>query len=182
MAFFSPRASSLAPALPPPGLEKPIGEPPSSSCAEYRTTVLFRNVPYAFTRDTFVELLNSQGFQGKFDLVYVPMDFKTNRARGYAFVNAVDAEVALCLFVTFEGFQAWPKRSSKPCNVSWSCRQGLESNVGAYRNLPVMQAHVPDAWKPAVFSKGSEVPFPAPTGKLRRNRKILHCDGEAPRI
>ncbi|CAK0864590.1 unnamed protein product, partial [Prorocentrum cordatum] len=98
MAFFSPRASSSAPALPlpPPGLEKPIGEPPSSSCAEYHTTVLFRNVPYVFTRDTFVELLNSQGFQGKFDLVYVPMDFKTNReASGWGLTVAAPGGHAL---------------------------------------------------------------------------------------
>ncbi|CAK0875529.1 unnamed protein product [Prorocentrum cordatum] len=178
------RASSSAPALLTPwvGLEVPIGEPPPPSGAERRTTVLFRNVPYLLTRDMFVELLNSQGFRGQFDLVYLPIDFKTNQTRGYAFVNALSTEVASRLFGAFEGFQAWPKRSSKVCSLCWSTRQGLDRNVQAYRNLEVMQATYPDAWKPALFSECSPVPFPEPTRKITRNSKNLCGGGGAPRI
>ncbi|CAK0797285.1 unnamed protein product [Prorocentrum cordatum] len=90
------------------------------------------------------------------------MDFKTNQTLGYAFAN-VNSEVAARLFGAFEGFQDWPKKSPKVCNVCWSSRQGLESNILAYRNLAVMQLAVPEAWKPALFSQGSLVPFPVPT-------------------
>ena len=63
----------------------PCGEVPSSPGLEWRTTLLLRNVPYLLTRDMFVELLNSQGFQGQYDLVYLPMDFKTSQNLGYGF-------------------------------------------------------------------------------------------------
>jgi len=164
------RRSSSAPALHPPsaGPEAPRGEPPSSSGAERRTTLLFRNVPYLLTRDMFVELLNSHGFRGKFDLVYMPIDFNTNQALGYAFVNAVDPEAAIGLLHVFEGFQAWPRKSSKTCAVCWGGRQGFESNVRVYRNLTVMRDDAPEAWKPAIFSNGNQVPFPAPTRAIKK--------------
>lgn len=177
--------NSSAPALllPQAGLEVPSGEPPSSLGAEWRTTVMFRNVPYLFTRDMFVELLNSQGFRGQFDLVYVPMDFKTNQTLGYAFANAISVEVAIRFFDVFEGFQAWPKKSAKVCSVCWSSRQGLESNVDVYRNLSVMQPFFPEAWKPTLFAQGHQVPFPAPTRKLERGRERHRgAGGAAPRI
>ncbi|CAK0887357.1 unnamed protein product [Prorocentrum cordatum] len=184
MALRSLRTSSSAPALLSPwaGPGVPIGEPPSPRGAERRTTVMFRNVPYVFTRDMFVELLNSQGFRGQFNLVYVPMDFKTNQTRGYAFANAISHGSALRLFGAFEGFRAWPQRSSKVCSVCWSTRQGLDRNVEAYRNLEVMQANLPDAWKPALFSEAGQVPFPEPTRKVTRNCKKLCGTGGAPQI
>ncbi|CAK0839141.1 unnamed protein product [Prorocentrum cordatum] len=184
VALLSLRPSSSAPALLPTlaGPEVPIVEPPSSIGAERRTTVVFRNVPYLLTRDMLVKLLNSQGFRGQFDLVYLPMDFRTNQALGYAFVNAVSAEVAIRLFGVFEGFQAWPKRSSKVCSVCWSNRQGFERNLHAYLKLSVMQTKFPDAWKPAFFSQGSQVPFPKPAGKIARDSKNPRGAGDAPRI
>ncbi|CAK0884998.1 unnamed protein product [Prorocentrum cordatum] len=98
---------------------------------------------------------------------YLPMDFKTSQTLGYGFVNAVSPEIATRIFSVFDGFQAWPKRSLKTCSVCWSERQGLESNVRVYRNLGVMKHSTLEAWKPALFSQGSQVPFPAPTRRIR---------------
>ncbi|CAK0858091.1 unnamed protein product, partial [Prorocentrum cordatum] len=184
MAHRSLRTSPSAPALLPAraSLEVAISEPPSAICAEWRTTVVFRNVPYLLTRDMLVELLDSQGFRGQFNLVYMPMDFKTNQALGYAFVNAASAEVAIRLFGVFDGFQAWPKKSSKVCNVCWGSRQGLESNLDAYRKLTVMRTKFPDAWKPAFFSQGIQVPFPKRTREITRNLNNLRGGGDPPRL
>ncbi|CAK0889707.1 unnamed protein product [Prorocentrum cordatum] len=151
--------------LPPRGPEAPRGQPPSSSGAEWRTTVLLRNVPYPLTRDMLVELLDAHGFRGQFDLVYVPRDFKTNQTFGYAFVNALTSEIAARIHRSFEGFQAWPVKSQKKCSAGWSNRQGLQSNVAVYRNLTVMKGSAPEDWKPALFLCGSQVAFPAPTRK-----------------
>ena len=180
------RRCSSAPELhpPPAGLVMPSGKPPSSLGAEWRTTVLFRNVPNQLTRDMLVEILDSHGFRGKFDMVYLPVDFKTNQALGYGFVNAVDSETSVRLFRVFEGFQAWPVKSPKTCSVSWCERQGLESNVRVYRNLEVMRKATPEAWRPALFSNGSRVPFPTPTRRLRPagGRKHSGASGVAPRF
>ncbi|CAK0873183.1 unnamed protein product [Prorocentrum cordatum] len=159
------RASRSAPALR--AASAGFGEPSSSSAVERRTTLLFRNLPYLLTRDMFVKLLDSHGFQGQYDLVYVPIDFKTSQSLGYGFVNAVTPEIATRCFRAFDGFQAWPKKSLKKCSVFWSERQGLESNIRVYRNLGVMKQATPEAWKPALFSKGRRAPFPAPTKRIR---------------
>ncbi|CAK0795387.1 unnamed protein product, partial [Prorocentrum cordatum] len=138
--------------------------------------------PYLLTRDMFVELLNSHGFRGKFDLVYLPIDFKTNQALGYAFVNAIDPEAAISLFHVFEGIQAWPRKSSKTCAVCWGGRQGFESNVRVYRNLTVMKVAAPEAWEPATFSNGIQVPFPAPTRAIKKYWKRHLRTGSTTRL
>ncbi|CAK0861615.1 unnamed protein product, partial [Prorocentrum cordatum] len=154
--------SSSAPELRPPppagrGPEAPRGRPPPPSGAEWRTSLLFRNVPYALTRDMLVEALGTQGYRGQFDLVYLPRDFKTNQALGYAFVNALTPEIAARMGRSFDGFQAWPVKSQKKCSVGWSRRQGLQSNLAVYRNLTVMKGSSPEAWKPALFLRGNQV-------------------------
>ncbi|CAK0813884.1 unnamed protein product [Prorocentrum cordatum] len=135
------RASRSAPALR--ATSAGLGEPPSSSAVEWRTTLLLRNLPYVLTRDMFVQLLDSHGFRTQYDLVYLPVDFKTNQNLGYGFVNAVSPEIATRFFIAFDGFQAWPKKSLKTCSVCWSDRQGLESNIRVYRNLGVMKQPPP---------------------------------------
>merc|ERR1740123_2226645 len=41
-----------------------------------RTTVMLRNLPNDYTRDMLLALLDKEGFQGKYNFVYLPMDFK----------------------------------------------------------------------------------------------------------
>jgi hypothetical protein len=143
----------------------PAGPP---SAAEWRTSVLLRNVPYLLSRDMLVELLDSQGFNGKYDLVYMPRDFDRAQTLGYAVVNALDPKIALRLFQAFEGFHAWPvKCQKKICTVDWCRRQGLQKNIRFLRNSSVMHESVPEDFKPVLFLQGSQVPFPACTKKLR---------------
>ena len=44
------------------------------------TTVMLRNIPNKYTREMLVKQLN-QDFKGRFDFVYLPIDFK-NKPRG----------------------------------------------------------------------------------------------------
>ena len=153
----------------------PAGPP---SAAEWRTSVLLRNVPYLLSRDMLVELLDSQGFEGKFDLVYLPRDFDRAQTLGYAVVNALEPQIALRLFHVFEGFRAWPlKCLTKICTVDWCHRQGLQNNVRFLRNSSVMHESVPEVFKPVLFLQGSQVPFPPSTKKLRNWRCLRSGTG-----
>lgn len=61
-------------------------------------TLVMRNLPLSITRKGFVEALNRAGFQGRYDLVYLPLRIKgaeQARGTGYAFVNMVDNESAI---------------------------------------------------------------------------------------
>ena len=87
-----------------------------------------------------VELLDSQGLKGQYDLVYLPRDFERAQTLGYAVVNALDPQIALRFFHVLEGFQAWPvRRHKKICTVDWCHRQGLKNNVRLLRNSSVMR-------------------------------------------
>lgn len=138
---------------------------------EWRTTVMLRNLPNNYTRDMLMELVDTLGFNGQYDLIYFPVDFRTGAGLGYAFVNLCTPRNALKLWKRLEGFSRWALPSQKVCSVTWSHpHQGLESHVARYRNSPVMHPAVPDRWKPALFERGTRVAFPGPTKKLKMPR------------
>lgn len=134
-----------------------------------RTTVMIRNLPNNFTRTKVVDLLNSQGFRGVFDFLYMPIDFQSQASLGYAFVNLKTNADTKTFWEAFDGFSDWGVTSQKVCGVCWSSpHQGLEDHIERFRNSPVMHENVPVEHKPMIFNDdGEEVPFPPPTKKLR---------------
>ncbi|CAK0830188.1 unnamed protein product [Prorocentrum cordatum] len=141
--------------------------------SDQRTTVMMRNLPTTFTRARLIDLLNSKGFSGQFDLIYLPIDFGSACNLGYAFVNMTTHQQALHFWKVFHGFAAWTALGCrKVCAVCWGAVQGLRANVARYRNCPIMCKHaVPDDYKPALFQSGMQIPFPL---KASRSKAMLH--------
>jgi len=143
----------------------------SNSKAEAHTTVMMRNVPVSYSREMLLELLDRQGFARLYDFVYLPFDFLTQGNVGYAFINLVSEEQAARFWRAFQGFSDWAVSSRKVCSLSWSDQgQGRDANIKRYRNSPVMCRTVPDVYKPALFSDGTRVTFPAPSKTLKPPR------------
>lgn len=144
-----------------------VDKPPTGT--EYFTTVMLRNVPNKYTREMLIQLMDSEGFAGKYAFVYLPVDFKTHVGLGYVFVDMTSPSQAQEVRSHFEGFSQWGLPTDKVCNVSWSVpqQQGLDAQVQRYRNSPVMHESVPESWKPLLFQRGVRVPFPEPTRKVR---------------
>mmetsp|Transcript_19641 Transcript_19641/g.35730 ORF Transcript_19641/g.35730 Transcript_19641/m.35730 type:complete len:342 (-) Transcript_19641:46-1071(-) len=135
------------------------------------TTVMMRNLPNNYTRTMLLELLDTQGFWGGYNMVYLPMDFSSAAGFGYAFINFVTSEGAEHFRDHFQGFSEWSVPSEKICDVMWSgVHQGLEAHIERYRNSPVMHQSVPDEFKPALFVNGERVPFPSPSKPPRAPR------------
>eukprot|EP00927_Polykrikos_kofoidii_P040276 TRINITY_DN34464_c0_g1_i1.p1 TRINITY_DN34464_c0_g1~~TRINITY_DN34464_c0_g1_i1.p1 ORF type:complete len:332 (+),score=62.58 TRINITY_DN34464_c0_g1_i1:36-998(+) len=140
----------------------------AGAAPEERNTVMIRNLPETYTRTMLTNLLDSEGFFGTYDFVYLPTNFRTEASFGYAFVNFVTQQAAVASASHFEGFRQWGVPSERVGEVSWSdMHQGLKAHVDRYRNSPVMHDSVPDEHKPAVFMSGRRVPFPAATKRLR---------------
>lgn len=141
--------------------------------AQERTTVMMRNIPNNYTREMLFNLLNEKGLAKKYDLVYLPVDFKKKVGLGYAFINFIDHEVAASFWDIFHGFNRWIAQSDKVCEVTWSdALQGRKANIERYRNSPIMHESVPDLCKPVLFDKNGEMePFPPPTKKIRPPRE-----------
>jgi len=133
---------------------------------------MMRNIPNNYTRAMLLRMIDSEGFAGRYDFIYYPIDFRTHAALGYAFLNLTTPEDAEAFRHRIDGFQRWRIPSSKICSVSWSNpHQGFESHVARYRNSPLMHESVPDEYRPAVFSAGQRIPFPAPTKRIKPPRQ-----------
>jgi hypothetical protein len=144
------------------------------------TTLMLRGLPENYTRDSLLELLDSQGFGGSYDFVYVPADFVKWQCFGYAFVNFISHSEALRAWQRFDGFFAWTHATTMldasmeladACKVTWGTPlQGLTAHVDRYRNSPVMHRDVPEQCKPLIFAQGVRIQFPAPTKRIRPPR------------
>jgi len=140
------------------------------SPSEPQTTVMIRNLPESYTRNQLQELLDSRGFKGLYDFIYMPMNFRTKASFSYAFANFVGHEEAQRCMSEFESFASWGMDCDKVCDVSWSnMHQGLMAHIERYRNSPVMHESVLDEYKPAVFKSGTgeRLQFPPPQKKVR---------------
>lgn len=136
-----------------------------------RTTLMFRNIPGNYSRDQLLEHLDSEGFSGMYDFVYLPIDFQRWAGLGYAFVNAVTNVDAQRIRAHFQGFKKWSTGSLKVCEVCWGePLQGLEAHIERYRDSPVMHEVVPDRFRPVIFEQGQRVGFPTPTKRIRPPR------------
>lgn len=132
------------------------------------TTVMFRNLPNDYSQQMLLALLDSEGFEGLYDFLYVPFDFKRHAGLGYAFINMVSPDAARKIKSELQGFKKWSIPSKKILEVCYSKPlQGLAANIERYRNSPVMHPDVPEEFKPALFQNKRRIPFPAPTVSLR---------------
>lgn len=147
-----------------------VAEP--SSKAVTRTTLMLRNLPSCFTKQALLDTLDSKGMAGQFDFVYLPIDFLSGAALGYAFVNFSTTEDAELAMDRLQGFNSWNNllgsASQKVLEVCWSDpHQGLDMLVERYRNSRVMHGSVPDEFKPVMFKDGEKIDFPRPTKRVR---------------
>jgi hypothetical protein len=55
-------------------------------------------------RSMLIEMIDNEGFSGRYDFLYLPMDFGRWANLGYAFVNLVDASSTAAFWRTFNGF------------------------------------------------------------------------------
>lgn len=114
-----------------------------------------------------MELLEAEGFAGKYDFVYLPVDFRSCSGLGYAFINFLSEEMAQQFRDHFAGFDRWSVANEKVCEVTWSTLQGRDVHIERFRNSPVMHESVPDEQKPALFQGTERIAFPEPTKKIR---------------
>jgi hypothetical protein len=150
---------------------KPADESNKCTQEDNRTTIMLRNLPREFSRSRLLKLLDDKGFHGKYNFVYMPIDFVRQAGLGYAFINLVAPEVVKEFWEAFDGFSTWPVPCEKVCRVNWSSpHQGYEEHVQRYRNSPLMHQDVPDECRPVLLENGVRVDFPPATKSLRAPR------------
>eukprot|EP00933_Yihiella_yeosuensis_P085084 TRINITY_DN9988_c0_g1_i1.p1 TRINITY_DN9988_c0_g1~~TRINITY_DN9988_c0_g1_i1.p1 ORF type:complete len:271 (-),score=55.63 TRINITY_DN9988_c0_g1_i1:265-1077(-) len=154
--------------------KKTSSGPGPGPAPDHHTTVMLRNLPNNYTRSMVCVMMDKEGFRGRYDFLYLPVDFRSKAGLGYAFVNLADASEVRRFWKIFHGYNKWVLPSSKVCHVSWSGpHQGQTAHVDRYRNSPIMHSSVPDEYKPAIFALGTgeRATFPPPSKKLRAPRR-----------
>lgn len=97
------------------------------------TTVMLRNIPNKYTRESLIEQLNKSGYQGQFDFIYLPIDFNSKCNVGYGFINFKNSSVCARFHSEFHNKQTktvLPGYSSnKTCEVVYARLQGRDANM-----------------------------------------------------
>lgn len=91
-------------------------------------TVMMRNVPKKLTQHALLDEINSRGFAGTYDFLYLPMDQDSKVNRGYAFINFMDPAYAASFKAFYEGRQLNQYSSRKFIAILPAVLQGFEAN------------------------------------------------------
>ncbi|KAF4543573.1 Meiosis protein Mei1 [Lasiodiplodia theobromae] len=160
---------------------------------DVRTTVMLRNIPNQMTTYDLQALLNTW-VRGKFDFLYLRIDFANMCNVGYAFVN-FDMPMTIVEVKQKLDAHGWPGHlgSTKRAAMSYATVQGVESLVEKFRNSSVM-LELPNC-RPRLFWTfqdfpdplllplvGSEKEFPKSNNeaKLARSRQNAETQGLYP--
>eukprot|EP00929_Paragymnodinium_shiwhaense_P113461 TRINITY_DN8174_c0_g1_i5.p1 TRINITY_DN8174_c0_g1~~TRINITY_DN8174_c0_g1_i5.p1 ORF type:complete len:401 (+),score=74.69 TRINITY_DN8174_c0_g1_i5:141-1343(+) len=123
------------------------------------TTVMLQNVPHQLDRDEFCRKLHQQGFEQKYDFLYLPINPESSRNYGYAFINLNSAEATLKFVEQFhnvDATKALPGHiSSKVSHVNYAKVQGREANMHRFKG-----SEFPDQWCPVfIDEEGDHIPY-----------------------
>jgi RNA recognition motif-containing protein len=114
------------------------------------TTYMIRNIPTRFTSLSFVRLLEDFGFGGTFNFFYLPMDFRSGKNMGYAFINFLDPDVGLKFVERFHARRLPVTTSKKVMEISPSRRQGLLDNISLFRTSDLLNSVSLPHYKPLI--------------------------------
>merc|ERR1711972_90086 len=131
---------------------------------------MIRNIPTDVTRNAVMDLLRSEGFGDHVVFIYVPMNLRSSGSFGYAFVDLGTVEIAEQCKEKLEGFKGWPEQTEKALELAWSETQGLDAQIGRYRDSPLMHESIEDELKPAIYMAGARIAFPPPTKHIKAPR------------
>jgi hypothetical protein len=135
----------------------------AASTAAY-TTVMFRNFPYNYTRDTLVQRLD-ESYKACYDFLYMPIDSNTKGNYGYAFINFKSPLHAQRFIQEFHQKKAKVVipgcNSIKTCEVSFARVQGRDANLENLREQKFLVKLSGNSEAQPLFydDQGAQIPF-----------------------
>ncbi|CRG88745.1 Meiosis protein mei2 [Talaromyces islandicus] len=155
---------------------------------DVRTTIMLRNIPNKVDLSLLKTIIDETSF-GKYDFMYLRIDFANNCNVGYAFINFEDP-IDIIDFVQARAGRTWNCfNSDKVAEVSYATIQGRDCLVQKFRNSSVMLED--PSFRPKLFYTGkgplagTEEPFPGPNNISKMRRSVENAEQVglfAPRI
>ncbi|PSR94599.1 RNA recognition motif 2-domain-containing protein [Coniella lustricola] len=149
---------------------------------DVRTTIMLRNIPNKVDQAMLKNIVDESSW-GKYDFMYLRIDFANDCNVGYAFINFVDP-LDIIDFVNARGNQRWNCfKSDKVAEISYATIQGKDCLVQKFRNSSVMleAAH----YRPKLYytsngptpqMAGQEEPFPEPDNQSKMKRSCENAE------
>ena len=88
-----------------------------------RTTIIIRHIPNRYDLEFLMNEININFF-GKYDCLYLPMDFVNNSNLGFGFINFIDPIHILLFYTEFIGKKWNYFNSGKRCQLAYAKIQG----------------------------------------------------------
>lgn len=132
---------------------------------DIRTTLMIKNIPNKYTSKMLLATIDEQ-HRGKYDFIYLPIDFKNKCNMGYAFINMIDPLQIVSFHQTFEG-RKWEKfNSEKVASLAYARIQGKGALIAHFQNSSLMNED--KRCRPILFhtdgpNAGDQEPFPMGT-------------------
>jgi len=105
---------------------------------------------------TFIEDINVE-FAGKYDLIYLPLDYFNNCNLGFAFINFVESYHILSFYDMFRG-KKWRRfNSEKICELAFAKFQGKKQLIAHFEKGSVMNFEAEDK-KPLILTTPNPLP------------------------
>ncbi|OTA93327.1 hypothetical protein M434DRAFT_31100 [Hypoxylon sp. CO27-5] len=149
---------------------------------DVRTTIMLRNIPNKVDQALLKRIVDDSSW-GKYDFMYLRIDFANDCNVGYAFINFVDP-LDIIDFVHARGNQRWNCfKSDKVAEISYATIQGKDCLVQKFRNSSVM-LEAPH-YRPKLFFTlngprpdlaGEEEPFPEPDNQSKMKRSCENAE------
>ncbi|KAK1722354.1 RNA recognition domain-containing protein 2 [Colletotrichum acutatum] len=143
---------------------------------DVRTTIMLRNIPNKVDQAMLKRIVDESSW-GKYDFMYLRIDFANDCNVGYAFINFVD-------FVNTRGNQRWNCfKSDKVAEISYATIQGKDCLVQKFRNSSVMLEAT--HYRPKLFYTsngpvpelaGEEESFPEPDNQSKMKRSCENAE------
>ncbi|KAF7587461.1 hypothetical protein BBP40_007206 [Aspergillus hancockii] len=141
---------------------------------DVRTTIMLRNIPNKIDQ-TMLKAIVDETSHGKYDFMYLRIDFANNCNVGYAFINFEDP-IDIIDFVNVRA----GRTCDKVAEVSYATIQGKDCLVQKFRNSSVMLEH--PSFRPKIFHTGigplagTEDRFPGPDNPSKMRRSIENAE------
>ncbi|KAH6849718.1 RNA recognition motif 2-domain-containing protein [Chaetomium sp. MPI-CAGE-AT-0009] len=149
---------------------------------DVRTTIMLRNIPNKVDQAMLKRIVDESSW-GKYDFMYLRIDFANDCNVGYAFINFVDP-LDIIDFVNARGNQRWNCfKSDKVAEISYATIQGKDCLVQKFRNSSVM-LEAPH-YRPKLYFTcngprpdlaGQEEPFPEPDNQSKMKRSCENAE------
>ncbi|KAK1240335.1 hypothetical protein MKX08_007777 [Trichoderma sp. CBMAI-0020] len=149
---------------------------------DVRTTIMLRNIPNKVDQAMLKRIIDESSW-GKYDFMYLRIDFANDCNVGYAFINFVDP-LDIIDFVNARGNQRWNCfKSDKVAEISYATIQGKDCLVQKFRNSSVMleASH----YRPKLYYTsngpmpdlaGQEESFPEPDNQSKMKRSCENAE------